>query len=781
MDPVDLPLDEAVRERYINYALSVITARALPDVRDGLKPVQRRILYAMYVNLRLTPDARYRKSAAVVGEVMAKYHPHGDSAIYEAMVRMAQDFSLLHPLVDGQGNFGSVDGDNAAAMRYTEVRLQPIAIELLSELKQQTVPFRPTYDGQHSEPVLLPAQFPNVLVNGVEGIAVGMATRIPPHNLREVIDACVHLIDNPEATVADLAKKVKAPDFPTGGEITSTADELLAVYTEGRGAVKLRGTWEREQKGRKHYVIVKSLPFGVTKSKWVAAVGAAIGERKVPQLVDVRDESSDEMRVVMELRGAEDADAAVAWLYRQTEMQDAFHVNLTMLVPTERPDVGAPSELDLRETLRYWLDFRRDTIRKRTEFDINELQRRIHILEGYALVFPILDEVIRIIRASEGKRDAAERLMDRFGLDDEQVDAILELRLYKLARLEINLILEELAEKRAAAEKLGAILSSAEALWGVVRSELLDVRKQHGVARRTVLAGQTAPEPAYSEHAYIVQEDTIVVVTQQGYVKRQASVTGVEKIRVREGDTVGWALRASTVSTITFYTNLGSAYTLRVDTIPATNGFGDPIQRFFGFADKEAVVAVVSNDPRQLPAVDPTVALEAEDAPHPHVVAVSAHGRIARLALAMFQDVSTKNGRRYMRLEEGVEPRDVVVNAWVSVGTGHVAIASLFGNVLAFPMAEVSVLKGAGKGVVAMTLATTDSVFAVEPVLDPKLGPSVYTALGREEVVTPARYAGRRAARGKNLFKRGHFAVWKRSPDIRLGKAAVGPTDKEES
>ena len=786
MDPIELPLDEAVRERYINYALSVITSRALPDVRDGLKPVQRRILYAMYVNLKLTPDARYRKSAAVVGEVMAKYHPHGDSAIYEAMVRMAQDFSLLHPLVDGQGNFGSVDGDNAAAMRYTEVRLQPIAIELLSEIKQQTVPFRPTYDGQHSEPVLLPAQFPNVLVNGVEGIAVGMATRIPPYNLREVIDACVYLIDHPEASVADLVRKVKAPDFPTAGEITSSPEELLAVYTDGRGPVKTRGTWEREQKGRKHYVVVKSIPYGLCKSDWVALIGGAISDRKLPQLVDVRDESTDEMRVVLELRAPEDADAAVAWLYKHTDFQKSFHVNLTMLVPTANPEIGAPAELDLRETLRYWLDFRCDTVRKRTLFDIAELEKRIHILDGFAIVFPILDEVIRIIRASEGKRDAAERLMARFGLDDEQVEAILELRLYRLARLEINLILEELAEKRAEAAKLGAIIATTAALWQKVRDELLDIRKQHGVARRTVISSAApASEPAYSEHAYIVQEDTIVVVSQGGYIKRQGSVTGVDKIRVREGDSVGWALRASTVSTLTILTNLGAAYTLRVDSILPTTGFGDPVQKSFAFSDKESVIAVISHDPRQLPAVNPAVALDPEDAAHPHLVAVSSHGRVVRLGLGMFADVSTKNGRRFMRLEEGPGatgvPRDSVLNAWVTVGTGHVCVASLFGNVLTFPMAEVGVLKGAGKGLVAMTLADTDSVFAVEPALDPKVGLTVYTALGREEAVTPSRYPGKRAGKGRNLFKRGHFAIWKRAPDIRLGKAAAGTNEKEES
>ncbi len=774
MDPTTIPLNDAVRERYITYALSVITSRALPDVRDGLKPVQRRILYAMYHNLKLTPDARYRKSAAVVGEVMAKYHPHGDSAIYEAMVRMAQDFALLHPLVDGQGNFGSIDGDNAAAMRYTEVRLRPIAMELLTELKQQTVPFRATYDGQHTEPVLLPAQFPNVLVNGVEGIAVGMATKIPPHNLREVIDACLLLIDRPEASVEELAKKVKGPDFPTGGEITSGADELLEMYSTGKGTVRVRGTWEREQKGRKHHIIIKSVPYAVNKAKWVESVGAAIRERKLPQLTDVRDESTDEVRVVLELRAPEDAEPAMAWLYKQTDIAELFHVNITVLTPTENPDIGRPERLNLREVLRFWLEFRCETVRKRTAFDVAELQKRIHILEGYARVFPILDEVIKIIRASEGKRDAAERLMARFGLSDEQVDAILELRLYRLARLEINLIMEELAQKQAEAAKLGAILSSQVALWQVVRDELVDIRKQHGVARRTVIANAT-PEPTYSEDAYIVQEDTIVVLTKDGYIKRQGSLTGIDKVRVREGDSVSWAFRASTVSTLTLLTNVGAAYTLRVDAIPPTTGHGEPVQKTFAFGNGERVIALISHDLRQLPAPDGSVALGTDDPPLPHLVGVSAKGRIARLGLALFAEVSTKNGRKFMRLEEpdGQTAPDSLINAWVSPGNEHVCIASTMGNVLVFPMAEVGTIKAAGKGLVAISLDPADSVFAVEPSSDPKFGPTVLTALGREEVVTAARYGGKRGAKGRSLFKRGHFALWKRVPDIRLGKSAV--------
>ncbi|MFZ5481439.1 MAG: DNA gyrase/topoisomerase IV subunit A [Myxococcota bacterium] len=776
MDSPETPIAllDAARNRYLNYALSVITARALPDVRDGLKPVQRRILYAMYNNLHLTPEARYKKCAAIVGEVLGKYHPHGDSSVYEALVRMAQDFALLHPLVDGQGNFGSVDGDGAAAYRYTEAKLRPIAMELLTELKQRTVEFKPTFDGQNSEPVVLPAQFPHMLVNGVEGIAVGMATRIPPHNLREVIDACIVLVDKPAATNDELCRKVRAPDFPTGGEIVSGADELRQVYTDGQGPVKVRGTWETEQKGRKHYVIVKSIPYGVVKAKLVEDIGKAISERKIPQLTDVRDESTNEIRVVLELRAADDAQAAMAWLFKYTELQTTFHVNLTCLVPTDDPQVGAPQRLDLKNTLRHWLDFRHQTVRRRIEHELGELRKRIHVLEGFEKVFDALDEMIRIIRASEGKRDAAEKLIDRFGLTDEQADAILELKLYKLAKLEILVIREELAEKRAEAERLAGILSSDVALWNVVRSELLDIRKQHGEARRTALATE-AEETAFEEHAYIVAEDTIVVVTRGGWIKRQGTVTGVDKVRVREGDSVGWMFRATTLSTVTLFSNKGAAYVLRVDAIAATTGHGEPVQKYFALGDGEQIVGVASHDPRNLPEIPPEVLAKATDeepAP-PHVVAVSKLGRVVRAPLSAHAEVSNRNGRRYMTLEKDVSD-DEVLAAYVSDGSEDVCVASRDGNVLCFNVWEVPLVKGAGKGVLAIKLREDDRAFAFELSRQEGAGPLVLTALGREEVVRPGKYLGSRAGRGHQLFRRGHFALWKRPAEIALGKPPEG-------
>ncbi|MDP2310437.1 MAG: DNA topoisomerase IV subunit A [Pseudomonadota bacterium] len=766
------PLREAARRRYLNYAVSVITSRALPDVRDGLKPVQRRILYAMFHNLHLTPEARYKKCAAIVGEVLGKYHPHGDSSVYEALVRMAQDFSLLHPLVDGQGNFGSIDGDNAAAYRYTEARLTPIAMELLTEIKQKTVGFRPNFDGQHFEPIVMPAQFPHLLVNGTEGIAVGMATRIPPHNLREIIDACLVLIAKPDATVLELCKKVRAPDFPTGGEIVSGADEIRQVYEDGQGPIRVRGTWETEQKGRKHFAIITSVPYAVVKAQLVEKIGEIIREKKCPQLVDVRDESTTDVRVVLELRAPEDAPAAMAFLYKHTAFQTQFNVNLTCLVPTDNPEVGAPRRLNLKEILEEWLKFRHITVRKRLDFELSQLRERIHVLEGFAKVFDILDECIRIIRASEGKRDAAEKLMDRFGLDDLQADAILELKLYRLARLEINLIREELAEKGAAAERIESVLASSEALWSVVERELQDIRKQHGQARRTALASD-APAITYDEQSYIVAEDTIVVVTRGGWIKRQGTVTGIEKVRVREGDSIGWIFRATTVSTVTLLSNQGTAYVLRVDAITPTTGHGEPVQRHFTFADNEQIIGVISNDPRNLPAVPPDLVANATDeAPAPpHIVAMSRQGRIVRTPLALHAEQSNKNGRRYMRLEE--EGGDEVVAAYASGGNEDVCVASFEGSLLCFPVWDVTVIRAAGKGVIGIKLKETDRVFAWELTLDVNAGPNLVTALGRDEVVRPSKFNGPRAGKGHAVFRRGHFALWKRIPEVRLGTPRV--------
>ena len=756
-DVEPVALHEATRQRYLNYALSVITARALPDVRDGLKPVQRRILYAMHHNLSLGPDKRYRKSAAVVGEVMAKYHPHGDSSIYEAMVRMAQPFSLRHPLVDGQGNFGSMDGDSAAAMRYTECRLRHIAVELLSEIGQRTVDFRANYDGQHQEPVVLPARFPQLLVNGSEGIAVGMATRIPPHNLREVIDAAVVLIDEPEADVARLCRKLKGPDFPTGGAILNTREELAQIYESGRGSVSLRGRWETEKQGRKHLIVITAIPFAVNKATMVEKIGGLIAERKIPQLVDVRDESTEDVRVVLELRKPQDEEAAMAFVCKHTPLQINFPVNLTCLVPSDVPGLpSVPLRADLREILRYWLDFRYATVEKRFRYELEKLRERIHILEGFAILFDALDEAIRLIRSSEGRRDAHERLIERFDLSDAQTEKILEMQLYRLTRGLILAMLEELESLRQQAAAIEAILASATELWRVVKEELLDVRKQYGEPRRTTILGESAEELEFNEADYIVAEDTFLIVTRDGWIKRQGSFTDIERIRTREGDAVGWLSIGNTKASVTFITDLGGAYTMRLDDVPATTGYGEPIQRHFKFADGERVVGVAVHDPRALPGVASGLEEEADSAP-PHIVAVTRAGRIVRASLAAFQPVSNRTGRRFARPED--RP-DGLVAAWVSDGTEQVSIATEQGRALTFPIEQANVLKGPGKGVIAIKLESLDRVVAFVLSRDRMQGCLVTTSNGRDEVIRPNKFEASRAGKGRAVLRRGRFVSW---------------------
>ena len=476
-------LHEAAQARYLNYALSVITARALPDVRDGLKPVQRRILYTMWQQ-NLTADVKHRKCAKVVGDVMGNYHPHGDSAIYETLVRMAQPFSLRYPLVDGSGNFGSLDGDGAAAMRYTECRLARLSDEMLEEIDQSTVHFRPNYDGTKSEPVVLPARVPNLLVNGATGIAVGMATSIPPHNLGEVCTALIKLLDNPELTTPQLCRWVKGPDFPTGGQILNTPDELKEIYKTGSGAIRLRATWEVGEPTRAgHTIFVTSIPYALDKSTVIERIAEIVVGRKLPPLVDVKDVSTDDVRIELTVKREADPKMVMAYLFRHTPLQTNFPVNLTCLIPTENPEVGRPERCELKTILWHFLHFRLEVVTARLEHELAALRKRIHILEGFEKVFDALDEILRIIRKSDGKSDAAAKIMARFALDADQTDAILELKIYRLARLEILLITNELADKRKRARQIGALLGDDDSRWAIVREELETIQKTYGNAK----------------------------------------------------------------------------------------------------------------------------------------------------------------------------------------------------------------------------------------------------------------------------------------------------------
>src|SRR5918995_5602314 len=499
-------LHEAAQTRYLNYALSVITSRALPDVRDGLKPVQRRILFTMWQQ-NLTADVKHRKCAKVVGDVMGSFHPHGDTALYETLVRMAQPFSLRYPLVDGSGNFGSLDGDGAAAMRYTECRLARLADEVLQEIEQETVHFRPNYDGTRQEPIVLPSRVPNLLINGSTGIAVGMATNIPPHNLHEICTALIKLLDNPDLTTLQLCRWVKGPDFPTGGHILNSPEELKEIYRTGSGSIRLRATWEpgpASRGGKKIYIT--SVPYAVNKAQLVEQIGEVVLSRKMPHLVDVKDVSTDDVRIELELKGGADDNLVMAYLFKNTALQTTFAVNMTCLVPTENPEVGRPERLDLKRMLWYFLHFRLEVVTSRLEHELAQLQKRIHLLEGFEKVFDALDEIIRIIRKSDGKADAADKIMARFALDAEQTDAILELKIYRLARLEIQVVQKELADRRRRARQITALLKDEDSRWKLVRAELEEVQRAYSdgkIDRRRTRIASDSEEPEYSADDFI--------------------------------------------------------------------------------------------------------------------------------------------------------------------------------------------------------------------------------------------------------------------------------------
>lgn len=685
-------LSSAAQERYLSYALSVITSRALPDVRDGLKPVQRRILYAMYQNLRLTAGTRPRKSAAVVGEVLGKYHPHGDQAAYDAMVRMAQVFSLRYPLVHGEGNFGSLDGDSPAAMRYTEARLEPIAEELLRDIRQGTVDFRDNYDATLREPIVLPAAIPQLLINGSTGIAVGMATNIPPHNLTEVIGALVAMIDDPDIKTRELCKYIKGPDFPTGGEILNSAAEIRAIYDSGQGAIRLRGQYEPTTDKRKHRIVVTSVPYGADKSRIIEEIAEHILSRKLPQAVDVRDESTDIVRIVIEIKPDASPEAVMAYLFKHTGLQINFNVNLTALTPTDTPGVGQPLRMTLRDLCRHFLDFRLEVVTRRLQHELRELQERLHILEGFLKLFNNLDRAIQIIRKSESRQHAQTQLMKEFKLDEIQADAILETRLYQLARMEIEKIRAEQREKKERSAEIERLLKSTKARWKIVQSELEAVAAKHGDKRRTVLSA--GADLVYDAESYVVHESTTVVVTRDGWFKRLGEVKDPSSTRVREGDVAKWILRGTTRDNLVLFSNAGVAYVVKAMDVPATTGYGEPVQSRLNFGDGEKVIAAVLSSP--IAEEEPSAKSQA-----PRFLVASARG----MGFFCSPDLSetTKNGRRFGRVKTG----DEIITVSAAVGD-TVTAATAEGKVLAFPADELAELSGVGQGVILMRVDKSD-------------------------------------------------------------------------
>ena len=755
-EPEGVALHEAAQTRYLNYALSVITSRALPDVRDGLKPVQRRILFTMWQQ-NLTADVKHRKCAKVVGDVMGNYHPHGDSALYETLVRMAQPFSLRYPLIDGSGNFGSLDGDSAAAMRYTECRLARLSDELLTEIDQTTVPFRPNYDGTRTEPVVLPARIPNLLINGATGIAVGMATNIPPHNLNEVCTALIKLLGNADLTSVQLCRYVKGPDFPTGGQMLNSPEELKEIYKTGSGAIRLRATWEEGPVTRAGKTIyITSVPYTVNKSTLVERIADVALSRKLPPLVDVKDLSTDDVRIALELKKDADEKMVMAYLFKHTPLQTSFIVNLTCLIPTENPEVGRPERLDLHAMLWHFLHFRLDVVTKRLEHELVSLKKRVHILEGFEKVFDALDEILKIVRKSEGKADAAQQIIKRFELDAEQTDAILELKIYRLARLEILIIRKELEDRRRRMRQINTLLKDEQSRWDIVRVEIEEIQKKYGDARRTSISTDEG-EAEYSAEDFIVEEDNVVLVSRDGWVKRQKEVKDVASTRVREGDTVMTVLQGSTRASVVFFSNFGVAYTSRIADIPASTGYGEPIQRFFKLKDGERIVAAYSLDERVAGNIRP----KKEGAEPPvHAVAVTSDGYSMRFSVEPFIEPSTRSGRRYARAADGAE----FVGVAMIRGDEILIAATREARAILTKTSEVNFLSGPGRGVILIKLdSDADRVLGFIASTGDRDLMTVETTRGAEQTISTTKYEiTGRGGKGRELLQRGQFTkiVW---------------------
>jgi DNA gyrase subunit A len=648
------------------------------------------------------------------------------------MVRMAQPFSLRYPLVHGEGNFGSLDGDSPAAMRYTEARLTPIADELLRDIRADTVDFRDNYDATLREPITLPAGLPQLLMNGSTGIAVGLATNIPPHNLGEVVDALVALIDDPELQTKDLCKHIKGPDFPTGGEILNTRAELRQIYESGQGPVRVRGEYKEDKSGRRNHIIITSIPYTTNKASIVEEIAAHIVGRRLPQATDVRDESTDVVRIVVEIKADASADAVMAYLFKHTSLQINFNVNLTALVPTATPGIGQPARLSLKEMCQHFLDFRLDIVTRRLEHELAELKKRLHILEGFLKLFSGLDKAIKLIRESGSRDEARNALMKAFKLDEEQADAVLETRLYQLARLEIEKIRAEQREKEKRAAEVEKLLKSKKARWNLVASELTEVAKKYRDPRRTVL--KAGAELVYDAEAYVVHEDATVVVTRDGWLKRVGEIKDPSSTRVREGDQARWILRGNTRDSLALFSSTGVVYVMKVASVPATTGYGEPVQSLLNFGDGETVVeAVLITPPANGEAggkdAQPAQAelfgksKQAAKAPSPQeptfrVTTRSGTVDASRWLVATTGGMgffcrpdlgdTTKSGRRIARVKD----EDRIVTA--SPGEGDtITAASAGGKVLTFPAEELPELAGAGRGVILMRLDDDDSVVGV--------------------------------------------------------------------
>ena len=691
-------LTDELERRFLTYALSTIVSRSLPDVRDGLKPIHRRILFAME-SMGMSSASKHVKSAKIIGEVLGKYHPHGDASTYESMVRMAQDFSMRYPLVDGKGNFGSLDGDSPAAYRYTEGRLTPITSYLLRDIKKDTVDFRANYDNTLKEPVVLPSRVPNLLVNGSSGIAVGMACSFPSHNLEEVMSALISLIDSPKQTVASLMKYIKGPDFPTRGIILNSKLELRKTYESGLGAVKIRGRWKLESLPRgKKQIIITEIPYSVNKARMIEKIAEIIIAKKLPPLTDVRDESDENIRVVLEFKSTADENKLMSYLFKHTELENNFQLNFNCLKPN-----GEPDRLSLLEICQHFLEFRKQVVTRRLNYELALLQKRLHILAGLAAIFNDLDKALKLIRASKSRKEAHEKLQKYFKLDDEQTNAILEIPLYRLVGMEMEKILQEQKEKLKEQKKIKSILASPKKIWTEVREELKEIKEKHGDKRRTQI--KTIESIEYNAEDFIEHEDVHIIISQNGWIRKLKNLGDPSALKFKENDQLLGILQTNTRNLIALFTSLGVVYVSKVYNLSYTRGgFGEPIQSLFNFADGEKVLGMLT-----LSAPDEGLDTPSEgqtsmdflksDTPgenNTEFLVVSANGFGFRFPLSNLAE-TTRSGRKIMNLKN-----DDRMIGFAPVTHGHVFLATEKGKAVVIATDQITQLTGSGKGVTLM-------------------------------------------------------------------------------
>ena len=689
-------IEDELKESFIDYSMSVIVQRALPDVRDGLKPVHRRILHAMN-ELGLQPTRPYKKSATVVGDVLGKYHPHGDMAVYDSLVRMVQEFSLRYPLVDGQGNFGSIDGDNAAAYRYTEARLTPLAVAMLEDIDKNTVPFVPNFDDRLQEPTVLPARLPNLLVNGSSGIAVGMATNIPPHNLGEVAEALKHLVDHPDSSVADLRRFVRGPDFPTGGFIYGR-DGIRECFETGRGRIVMRARAQVEEKesSGKAQIVVTEIPFMVNKSRMMEQIAELVRDKKVSDITALRDESDrDGLRVVIELRRDSNPTVVLNQLYKHTQMQSTFGAIMLALVD------GQPRVMDLREMLQHFADHRHTVITRRTEYDLNQAQAREHLLEGLKIAVDNIDEVVKIIRQASDVPTADAALRERFGLSEKQSEAILNMRLARLTALEIDKLDEELKEVRGTIRELKEILGSREQRMTILKGELDELVKKFGDVRRTEIV---AEEGDFSVEDLIAEEDMVVTISHAGYIKRIPVTTyrrqrrggrGLNGMGTKEDDWVEHLFIASTHDYVLFFTHNGQVYWLKVYDIPQGGraARGKPIVNLIQIKSDERIAAFVG---------------VREFSESRYVMFATARGIVKKTALSAYGNPRA-NGINAIN----IEPDDELIEAQLTDGTNDLVLATRNGMSIRFAEKDVREMGRATTGVRGVMLEAGDRVIGM--------------------------------------------------------------------